>query len=48
VDYFQTQHVAKMNNTAGLIGRRNTWNREGRLRFWGVPGRTPDHVVDGI
>ncbi|XP_047064205.1 protein DGS1, mitochondrial-like [Lolium rigidum] len=35
-----------MNNTASLIGRRNTWHREGRL--WGVPGRTLEHVVDGI
>jgi hypothetical protein len=37
-----------MNNTAGLIGQRNTRNREGRLRFLGIPGRTLEHVVDGI
>jgi hypothetical protein len=48
VDYFKVQHDAEMIITAGVIGRRNTWNREGRLRFWGVPGRTLEHVVDDI
>jgi hypothetical protein len=38
----------EMNNTADLISRRNTWNREGCLRFWGVLGRTLEHFVDGI
>ncbi|KAK1696766.1 hypothetical protein QYE76_013463 [Lolium multiflorum] len=33
VAYFQAQYDMEMNNTASLVGRRNTWNREGRLRF---------------
>jgi hypothetical protein len=37
-----------MNNTAGLVGRRNTWNREGRVLLCGVPGRTLENVVDDI
>jgi hypothetical protein len=37
-----------MASTDDLVGRRNTWIREGRLRFWGVPGRTLPNVVDDI
>jgi hypothetical protein len=48
IAYFQAQHDIEMNNTAGLIGRRNTWNREGRVLLWGVPGRTLENVVDDI
>jgi hypothetical protein len=37
-----------MAHTDGLVGRRNSWNKEERLSFWGVPGRTLPDVVGGI
>jgi hypothetical protein len=33
VDFFQAQYDADMASTDGLVGRRNTWNKERRLRF---------------
>jgi hypothetical protein len=42
-DFFKEQYDANMTNTDGLVGRRNTWNKEGRLHFWGVPG-TPSRT----
>jgi hypothetical protein len=37
-----------MQFTTGLIGGPNSWNRDGRAQFWGVPGRTLDNVIRGI
>jgi hypothetical protein len=43
VTYFQAQYNIGRNNNAGLVGRRNTWNREGASSsgaFRGAPWRT--------
>jgi hypothetical protein len=37
-----------MRNTIGLVGRPNTWNREGHIHFWGVPGRTLPAIIEGL
>jgi hypothetical protein len=37
-----------MNITAGLVGRRNSWNKDMRVLFCGVPARTLENVVDDI
>jgi hypothetical protein len=47
-DFFQAQYDADLNSTDDLVGHRNTWNKEGRALFWGVPGRTLSAVIDGI
>jgi hypothetical protein len=47
-DIFQAQHDVDRNTTDGLVGRRNTWNKEGCVQFWGIPGRTLLNVVDDI
>nr|XP_051229700.1 uncharacterized protein LOC127347573 [Lolium perenne] len=48
VAYFQAQYDMEMNITTGLVGRPNSWNKDGRVLFWGVPGRTLENVIDGI
>jgi hypothetical protein len=48
VDFLQAQYDADINSTDGLVGQRNTWNKEGRVRFWGILGRTLLNVVDDI
>jgi hypothetical protein len=46
--YFKAKYDMEMHSTTGLIGGPNSWNREGRLLFWGVPGRTLESVIHGI
>jgi hypothetical protein len=43
--YFKAKYDVEMRSTTGLIGGPNSWKREGRALFWGVPGRTHDNVI---
>jgi hypothetical protein len=47
-DFFQARYDADMAITDSLVDKSNRWNREGRVRFWRVPGRTLPDVIDGI
>jgi hypothetical protein len=47
-NFFQAWYDTDMAITDGLISRFNTWNREGRLHLWGVPGRTLLDIIDSI
>ncbi|KAK1610976.1 hypothetical protein QYE76_034649 [Lolium multiflorum] len=37
-----------MYSTDNLVGGPNSWNKDGRALFWGVPGRTLENVIRGI
>ena len=47
-DVFNQRYQTEVNSTVGLIGPATLYNKEGRTRFWGVPGRTLQAVIDGI
>ncbi|XP_071678350.1 uncharacterized protein [Lolium perenne] len=46
--YFKAKYDIEMHNTEGLVGGPNSWNKDDRALFWGVPGRTLDNVIRGI
>jgi hypothetical protein len=46
--YFQAKYDVEMHSTDNLVGGPNSWNREGRALFWGVPGRTLENVIRGL
>ncbi|KAK1681808.1 hypothetical protein QYE76_042656 [Lolium multiflorum] len=46
--YFKAKYDVEMYSTHGLVGGPNSWNKDGRALFWGVPGRTLENVIRGI
>ncbi|KAK1605607.1 hypothetical protein QYE76_029280 [Lolium multiflorum] len=46
--YFKAKYDVEMHITHGLVGGPNSWNKDSRALFWGVPGRTLENVIRGI